>query len=251
MTLHTNDHIEGWIGRTLVDAAGRPVGGIADIYADDDTGQPEWIAVRTGRSGPNISFVPIKGATAAGEDLQVPFTSNQLDGAPSVAADGHLTQEEEQRLYAHYGFDYGQTRSDSGLPEGSGRAAPGGTDRAMTRSEEELQVAKSTQEAGRVRLRKWVEVERVETTVPVAREEVRVEREPITDGNIDQAMSGPEITESEHEVVLHEEKAVASTTVQPKERIRLEKDVVADQQPVTADLRKERVEVVEGQTPRR
>ena len=113
----------------------------------------------------------------------------------------------------------------------------------MTRSEEELRVAKTSREAGRARLRKWVETEQVQTAVPVAREEVRIEREPITDANIDRAMSGPEISEGEHEVVLHEERVVAAKETVPKERVRLEKDVVTEEEEVGAELRKERLGV--------
>jgi len=166
-------------------------------------------------------------------------------------ADGQLSQDEEARLYEHYGLAYSSAASDTGLPEGghvpSGRA-PSGADDAMTRSEEELRVAKTSQAAGKARLRKWVDTEHVSTTVP-AHEEVRVEREPITDANIDQAMKGAEISESEHEVTLHEEQAVATKETVPKERVRLEKDVVIEEAEVDADLRKERVET-EVQRPR-
>jgi uncharacterized protein (TIGR02271 family) len=248
---HANAQLEGWIGHALVDSSGTKIGKVADIYMDDQTGQPEWLAVTAGVLGKNVGFVPITGATPAGDELQVPFPADQVKDAPSFQPDGHLSQDEEARLYAHYGYDYGEERSDSGLPEGGRATAPtGGRDDAMTRSEEELEVGTTSREAGRVRLRKWVDVERVETTVPVSREEVRVEREPITDGNIDRAMAGAEIAESEHEVVLHEEEAVANTRVQPKERIRLDKEVVTDEEQVSADLRKERVEV-QGETPRR
>ena len=44
--------------------------------------------------------------------------------------------------------------------------------------------------------------------MPVQREEVRVEREPITDANRDDATGGPDISEEEHEIVLHEEEVV-------------------------------------------
>ena len=96
----------------------------------------------------------------------------------------------------------------------------------MTRSEEELRVGTTERERGRARLRKYVVTEQVERTVPVRREEVRVEREPITDANVDQAMDGPEISEEEHEVVLHEEEAVVEKRVVPKERVRLDKETV-------------------------
>jgi uncharacterized protein (TIGR02271 family) len=78
--------------------------------------------------------------------------------------------------------------------------------------------------------------------VPVRREEVRVEREPITDGNVDQALDGPEISEEEHEVVLHEEEPVVEKRTVPKERVRLEKDSHTDDVEVSEEVRKERID---------
>ncbi len=98
-------------------------------------------------------------------------------------------------------------------------------------------------EAGRVRLRKWVETETETTTVPVERETARVEREPITDANVDQALSGPEISEAEHEVTLEAETPVVEKEVVPKERVRLDKDVITDEEQVSGEVRKERVDV--------
>jgi stress response protein YsnF len=80
------------------------------------------------------------------------------------------------------------------------------TDDAMTRSEEQLRVGTETVEGGRARLRKYVVTENVSTTVPVSHEEVRVEREPITDANRDAALSGEPISEEEHEVALRAER---------------------------------------------
>jgi hypothetical protein len=44
------------------------------------------------------------------------------DAAPPEgnAHPGELSQEEEASLYGHYGLDYSEARSDSGLPEGNG-----------------------------------------------------------------------------------------------------------------------------------
>ena len=78
--------------------------------------------------------------------------------------------------------------------------------------------------------------------VPVQREEVRVEREPITDANIDNATDGPAISEEEHEVTLHAEEPVVEKRAVPKERVRLEKDTVTDEQTVTDEVRKEQIE---------
>jgi uncharacterized protein (TIGR02271 family) len=103
-------------------------------------------------------------------------------------------------------------------------------------------VGTERRESGRVRLRKYVVTENEQRTVPVRREEVRVEREPITEGNVDQALDGPEISEEEHEVVLHEERPVVDKEVVPKERVRLEKDEHTDEETVSKELRKERIE---------
>ena len=113
----------------------------------------------------------------------------------------------------------------------------------MTVSEEELRVGTTEREAGRVRLKKYVVEEEVTKTVPVRREEVRLEREPITDANRDDATAGPEISEEEHEVVLHDEEAVVDKRAVPKERVRLEKDVTTDEETVSDTVRQERVDV--------
>jgi uncharacterized protein (TIGR02271 family) len=70
----------------------------------------------------------------------------------------------------------------------------------------------STERHDRLRLRPdgqiRVVTEQQQATVPVSRDEVRIEREPITDANIGRAMDGPDISEDEHEVTLHAERAV-------------------------------------------
>ena len=113
----------------------------------------------------------------------------------------------------------------------------------MTRSEEELKVGTAKRETGRARLRKYVVTEDVQQTVPVKREEVRVEREPITDANRGDATAGGEITSEEHEVVLHEEEVVAEKRTVPKERVRMDKDVEVEDRTVNEELRKEQIEV--------
>ncbi|HSH17917.1 MAG TPA: PRC and DUF2382 domain-containing protein [Candidatus Saccharimonadales bacterium] len=117
------------------------------------------------------------------------------------------------------------------------------TDQAMTRSEEELRVGAERRETGRVRLKKYVVTEHVTTTVPVQREEVRLEREPVTDDNVDAATNGPDLSDEEHEIVLNEEVPVVDKKVVPKERVRLDKETVVDEQRVEGDVRKEQIDV--------
>jgi uncharacterized protein (TIGR02271 family) len=116
------------------------------------------------------------------------------------------------------------------------------TDDAMTRSEEQLHVGTERVQAGRARLRKYVVTEDVTTTVPVSREEVRIEREPITDANVGNALDGPAISEEEHEVVLHAERPVVAKEAVPVERVRLDVDTVTEQETVSDTVRKEQID---------
>ncbi len=246
----TMNDLAGWKGHDVVDPSGDKIGRIEDIYLDEQTDQPEWLAVTTGFFGHRISFVPIAEAQIAGEDLAVPYSKAQVKDAPNAEPDGLLSGEEEAALYDYYGLPYSDATSDTGLPDGAGYDTAGttgttgtaGTDDAMTRSEEELRVGTRQREAGRARLRKWVETEHATATVPVAREEVRIEREPITDTNVDRALQGQEISEGAYEVTLMEEEAVAGVETVPKERVRMETETVVEEQQVGADVRKERIE---------
>jgi len=125
------------------------------------------------------------------------------------------------------------------------------TDDAMTISEERVRVGTATRETGRARLRKYVVTENVTETIPVSHEEVRIEREPITDANRGAAQAGPAISEEEHEVVLHGEVPVVDKDVEAVERVRLDKETVTEQQTVTDEVRKERVELDEDGTTNR
>jgi uncharacterized protein (TIGR02271 family) len=238
----------GFQGRTMLDRDGDKIGKIDDIYEDKQTGQPEWALVNTGLLGTKKTFVPLRGATPVGEDVRVPLEKARVKDAPGIEADGELSESEERQLFTHYelGYDTGVDASAGkkrGAPAGDGHDVSGpNTDDAMTRSEEELRVGTERREAGRARLRKYVVTETEQRTVPVRREEVRVEREPITEGNVDQALDGPEISEEEHEVVLHEERPVVDKKAVPKERVRLSAEERTDEETVSEDLRKERIE---------
>ena len=255
-TLHKDKLLEKR-GQDLYDNDGDKVGSIEEIYLDAQTGEPEWALVNTGMFGTKSTFVPLQEATEDGGSLRVPYDKAQVKDAPKMDADGELSQEDEAALYRHYGLGYSESKSDTGLPEGGtgddariGDKPPVGddvsgpeTDNAMTRSEEELRVGTTERETGRARLRKYVVEDEVTQTVPVRREEVRIEREPITDANRGDATAGGDITEEEHEVVLQEEQVVVDKQAVPKERVRLDKDTTVEEQQVSETVRKEEIDV--------
>jgi uncharacterized protein (TIGR02271 family) len=248
-----------WQGRDLVGSDGEKIGSVKEIYEDERTGKPEWALVTSGLFGTRSHFVPLAGAEPTGEAIRVHVSKDQVKDSPSTS-EGDLSEQEERRLFEHYGVPYTEEGSVTaeGAPAGNGSQASAGgsvgdqdaghdvsgpnTDDAMTRSEEELRVGTAQRESGRARLRKYVVTEQVQTTVPVQREEVRVEREPITDANRDQALDGPEISEEEHEMVLREEVPVVGKETVPKERVSLQKDTLTEQREVSDEVRKERIE---------
>src|SRR4051812_44110658 len=99
----TNAQTNVWMNRTVVDQQGSKVGTVTDVYADDETNQPEWLAVSTGLFGSKVSFVPIEGARTEGDDVLVAYDKDKIKDAPRTEADGTLSIEEEQRLYEYYG----------------------------------------------------------------------------------------------------------------------------------------------------
>ncbi len=264
------DTISRVIGKDVYDESGEKIGTASEVYLDDETGQPEWVTVRTGLFGTKESFVPLRDADLTNEGLRVSVSKAKVKDAPKIDTDGHLSPDEEQELYRYYGlgggFDSSETTTQTTGMAGTGMTgrtdADGDgvyddvqgravgrdtsgltTDDAMTRSEERLNVGTTREQVGKARLRKYVVTENVTETVPVSREEVRVEREPITDANIGNAMDGPAISEEEHEVVLHEETPVVEKEAVPVERVRLDKDTVTEQVQVNEGVRKEQIEV--------
>jgi uncharacterized protein (TIGR02271 family) len=254
------------IGSTAVDSDGDKIGKVGQVYLNAATGQPEWVAVRTGLFGTRESFAPLYNAQPGDGELRLIVTKQMVKDAPSIDADEHLAESETDALYQHYAdclepvvsqagegtyaagndADYAGTGTEDAGPGVSGTRGgdvPGpSTDDAMTRSEERLHVGTETVPGERVRLRKYVVTENVTQTVPVSHEEVRLEREPITEANRDAPMSGPGITEEEHEVTLRAERPVVEKEAVPVERVHLGTETVTEERQVNEQVRKEQID---------
>ncbi len=257
----TTDQVQGIInsGGNVVNEEGHKLGGIGQIYLDDATSEPTWVTVKTGLFGTQESFIPLEQASVDGSDIRVSYDKDTIKDAPRVDADRDLSPEEEEALYSHYGLggtsgpdrdvtDRDVTDRDLTDRDVTGRKSAGhdasgpNTDDAMTLSEEQLRVGTQTQESGRARLRKYVVTENVTQTVPVQHEEVRIEREPITDANRGTADDGAAISEEEHDVVLHEEQPVVEKEAVSVERVRLGTETVTDEATVSEEVRKEQID---------
>jgi uncharacterized protein (TIGR02271 family) len=269
------------IGSAAYGPDGEKIGTVEHFFTDDRTGAATWVAVSTGLFGTRHSVVPASDATFADGSVRLPVTKDAVRTAPSVS-DQHLDPEAEALLRQHYGLDAGTARTPgddsvtqdlSQLPTDPGSAGthqdtvtidqaatraetvPGSAvpatppvpDGAMTRSEERLRVATERYAAKRVRIVKYVVTEEVTVTVPIRREEIRIEEVPLDDaapataGALDTVASAglPEV------IVLHTERPVVTTEVVPVERVRVRTEWVQEQVQVRDQVRRERVDVDE------
>jgi stress response protein YsnF len=270
------------IGSTAYDPDGDKIGTVEHFFVDDRTGAPTWVAVTTGLFGTRHSIVPAVDASFADGDLRVPVSRDAVKRAPSVAGTEHLDPAEEAALRQHYGLagatdappapgapvDATATAestaaastatADSTVTAGSTAPAdrPAGSGGSMTRSEEQLRVHTEEVAATRVRLVKYVVTEQVQVTVPVRREEIRIEEVPI--GSPDPGPGESLVADGRHaqpddaadgrlpdEIILHREEPVVSVRVVPAERVRLRTEMVQGQEQVGAQLQREQITVDE------
>jgi uncharacterized protein (TIGR02271 family) len=258
----TDFDVDALTGAAVVDGSGGKIGKVAQVYLDDRTGQPQWVTVRTGLFGTRESFVPLAAARFDGDRLVVDASKDRVSGAPQVDEDGHISGQQEAEIYRYYGLsggsDHDTTTTTAGDESGSDSFGAGhdtsgpDTDGAMTRSEERLVAGTRKVETERVRLRKYVVTEMVTVEVPVRREEVRLEHEPITDAQRDAAYASGSVTDiteitdatdEEREIILHAERPVVTTETVAVERVRLGKDIVTDTETVAGEVRKEQIEL--------
>jgi uncharacterized protein (TIGR02271 family) len=214
-------------GSPVYDSAGEKIGTVEEIFYDTESGQPEWIGLSTGFFGTKRVLIPVAGSEQRGDGLYVRYSKEQVKDSPDFDEE-QVSAQTEAALYSYYGIGYGGTTAATATAE----------DGAVTRKEEELKVGTRPVEAGRVRLKKWVETEPVEAEVELTRERAYVQRE-----RIDEPVSGHDFQEEEVEVPLHAEEAVVEKQAVAKERVSVGKRAETDTQTVTETVRKERIEV--------
>jgi len=257
------------IGSTAYGPDGEKIGTVEHFFTDDRTGAPTWAAISTGLFGTRHSVVPATDATFAEGSVRLPVTRDAVRSAPSVS-DQHLDPEAEALLRRHYGLDAATAPSsvhdattrdlslrppapgahqdtvavDQGMaPSGMAPGAPSLSDDAMTRSEEQLRVAMERYPAKRVRIVKYVVTEEVTVTVPLRREEIRIEELAVDAGAPATAAGAPSSGGLPEVIVLHAERPVVTTEVVPVERVSLSTVVVTDQVQVHDTVRRERIDV--------
>lgn len=150
---------------------------------------------------------------------------------------------------AGVGATTGRHHADVDATDRKDRVAADATDKdALVRSEEQLNVEKENVKTGKARLRKYVVTETESVEVPVTREEVRVERTPISEEEAAR-LGNSEIAEGDASVTLHEERVTVNKETVPVEKVELNKEQVRGTERVSEEVQKERIET-EGVTER-
>jgi uncharacterized protein (TIGR02271 family) len=260
------------VGTRAYGAGGDELGTVESFFVDDRTGAPTWVAVTTGLFGTRHSIVPAADATFSDGALRLPVTKDAVRTAPHMAGD-HLDPGEEDALRRHYATAVAVPATaavPTAVPENSLQGTDevpvttGVPDRAddgaMTRSEERLQVGTERVATTRARIVKYVVTEDVTITVPIRREEIRVEQVPID--AVDDGLAGESLLPPGEaatapipgsglpdEIVLHTERPVVTIEVVPVERVRLRTEVVQGTETITDQVQREQIVVDQDALP--
>lgn len=231
---------------------GELVGSLTDVFFDTGTGVPNWALVEVG-SESGARFVPLTGAEILSAGLHVPLAHAVIARSPAASRPGPPDPDTEQQLSSYYqSVQSGERQADDLSPKPAAGSAD--DDDVMIVSEERLRTGTEVRPSSRVKITKQIVTEQVTQTVPVRREELRIERIPIeADSSGDPGTAGiegdhHEFGQGEYEIVLYEERVVVTTVVVPVERVRLNTQTVTEDVVVTEDLRKEHVKLSEQQT---
>ena len=226
-------------GKKLVDPSGADIGEAKEIYLEQGSDRPAFALVKSGLLGSKSTFVPLTGASLDGPRIWVGVDKSQVRDAPKVDPDEEVSGEQEREIYSHYGIDRsgasgGGAATESGTGEAEARPteAHGGEAEARpTEAHPPSPPAGSGRptggpggtEEGLPRLRRYVVTEEVEITVPVQREEVRVEPPPegggtqAADRDRAEHEEGGEAHAPDHGPAEHEEGRTQAAEPQPGE----------------------------------
>ncbi len=125
--------IQSLFGKLASDLNGEELGVIDAVYLDQRTTEPEWVAVRTGRT--ETSLAPLAGATLTDGGVRLAVPAKLVRNAPhSDHPPGQVTPEltdaQEAELYLYYSIEYTSRGAESRLtdpqPSGADVVEPGG-----------------------------------------------------------------------------------------------------------------------------
>ncbi len=236
-----------FIDYTVVDRDNDKIGTVDAVW-EDHTGQPTYLAVRTGWLGfGKAHVVPAESAEVNERDqrIRLPFDADTVKNAPSFDSQDDITEDSEFTISSHFGTrrhwrDDEQRPAQAEIPQPAARDTAAG-DASIRLNEEKLHVGKREVEYGGVRLRKIIRTETVNQPVELTREEVVVERVPLT-GQSGEKIGG-NMDDQEIYIPLRREEAVIEKTTEAREEIRVGKRRETEQNSIQEEIRHEDVEI--------
>jgi hypothetical protein len=99
----TVEGIESWRGQDVLDSAGEKVGRLQEVYYDAAGQEPVLISIKHGRLGHQVKLAPLSDAAVSRDYVRLPFSGEQLGGAPDVTVGDELTTEQCAAVCALFG----------------------------------------------------------------------------------------------------------------------------------------------------
>ncbi len=273
-----------YAGYQVYDQSGSKIGKVDDLFVDEsDNPEYVGVKMGfLGTSSTIIPWGAVSSTDDEGGTITVATDKDTAKNGPTFDDDREITPEFEQQVHSYYGLQsssgteqggsygsyysdetdagtvgpgmsMGDTESgefrehaltDEGVNQSRGDDLEDEDELRVQRTEEELRAGTREREAGSVSVRKRVRTDRETVEVPTRREEVTVDRVPVSEGAATEAQIG----EDEISVPLTEEEVVVEKRPVAKEEVRIRKDVVEDTQVVEEDVRREEVDVDDRST---
>lgn len=218
----TQEHIDQLYNADVVDRDGDSLGGVGQVYLDDNTGDPAWVTVKTGFFGTKETFVPLTEADYGDGTIRLPYEKGFIKDAPNMEADQHLSESEQDELYRYYevqGMGGGTSRGDVDREGFVDRDRDGRADDVEGNAMPRGAAMSGGLDEDRQDLNAGGDVAR-------------------------QEYAGDARGNDEGRMTLHEERVDVGTERVQTGRVRLRKHVVTDQKTVTVPVEREEYEVV-------
>jgi uncharacterized protein (TIGR02271 family) len=230
------------IGFDVQDSLGSSVGKVHNLWTDDQ-GQPVFLGVKTGWLFGKNHVVPVHTAevNSSRRLVKLPFSEEQIKNAPSFDESAELTEYDQQQIFSYYGVSSGSAEPRSVRQEHmSDRVGDRTTeDRTIQLKEEDVRVGKREVEAGGIRLHKIVRTETVNEPVELKREEIVIERRPVSG----EVAGDARFEEEDIFIPLRREEPVVQKEARVTEEVRVGKKTEVERQQITEQVRKEDLRV--------
>ncbi len=225
--------VRGW---TVVDAEGHELGEVDDLIVDTSARKVRFLELddADSRDGSGRCYAEISSADIDAHNKRVVLRTgrsglirNQMLMGDTAARSSMGTREDTSRV-----------TDDASYMSSS--VADRDEVQRLTRAEEEVRVGKRSVQTGEVRVGKHVETEHRHDDVTVTREQVHIERRPVTDAH---GVAEIRASEDEIRIPVVEEEVVVEKRPVVREELVISKERVEETRPVDVEVRREEFDI--------